>query len=216
MHSPKVSAWAAVAIIVAVVMAGCSGGGDEPDPEPAATTAAVDPPAPAPPRRLLPAHLSDLDEHCLEHRGFDDAAEYAGDGPHPVAVIDREDYRLHQLARESLPGGWLPERPREAELVACVRRSGGDTRLGECDYTALIIGAAADATIPLYSQEYEFRVYSLRIPAPLVAEFTVEAVEGGCPERIDYDDGEPPERVMPDLTGPELEAALAEVVTSPA
>jgi hypothetical protein len=209
---------------IAIIVAGCSG--LEPDDAAGAQTpAAVTSAAPAPMRTAvaaqptnLPDDLEDLHAVCVG-RGeeFRTRTAYEGEGPHPVVLPNDRD--MAELAEESLPPDWLADDTSDVVLVACLAGTDRGSRLGTCSYQSAlseaIEGGGEPVLIDLYSLEYTFEMFVLQT-RELIAEIDAEAVDGGCPASVYYDADDPREWVYAELTGRELEAALEDLVTSPA
>jgi hypothetical protein len=210
---------ATVAAAVAFILTACSS--SEPDNSGAQAPTAPASSAPPPVRTVvppqpynLPDDLGDLSPVCYG-RGeeFRTRTAYEGEGPHPVVLPNRD---LQELAEETLPSDWLPDDKFDVVLVACLTGSQERTLLGTCSYESALSGAieggGGTVSIDLYSLEYTFEVFALQT-RELVAEIAAEATDGGCPESAFYEPDDPQERVYTELTGPELEAALEDVVT---
>lgn len=117
--------------------------------------------------------VEDLGEACEDiEGGYPDAPEYAGDGPHPMAVLVNEfdtdvqlrdpNLREWELLNDVSMGRPLdkPNSPSDVTLLACGFTRPGDERIDKCAYkTAFSLTASIE--YPMYNKHYTVVVYEL-------------------------------------------------------
>lgn len=170
--------------------------------------------------------IEDLSEACKDiGDGYPDAAEYAGDGPHPMVILVR-DFQTETEANARMRLDWrlgnsdwpdspllTPESPAEVALLACGTSRPGDEQLNVCEYDRVALGGSFE--LPLHNQHYTFTVYELRTGRE-VSTFELEASASAphmsCPTWL-----EDPGRTVYAKAQPfEIHDLLRDLVTEPA
>ena len=125
-----------------------------------------------------------------------DAADYRGDGPHPIAVFERYDgadeYERVYIPRDDLPG-FQPEEPTEVALLACLAVVETGLPVGTCSYQR-DDGGSYD--IEVDGSRYEVVLHALATGEELSRD---EFVADFCPPGITYID-DPPDQVTAQMT----------------
>jgi hypothetical protein len=206
------AAAAVVGAVAAAVLAGCSitaTPGQEPD-------------------YLTPASVDDLLSGCVDLRdGYPDAAKYAGDGPHTIAIFAKNlvsDASLngtgsqpkYEPANSNTSDGLLatPGSPRDVALLACGSSLPGLQQLNVCTYQSMIGIGGRPLEVPLYSQLYTFRVYELRtgrLVDTLQLESQMKLPDASCPGVL-----EGGTKVFAKAQPFELDDLFKDIVTAPA
>ncbi|MFP3987190.1 hypothetical protein U9R90_06735 [Streptomyces sp. E11-3] len=156
-------------------------------------------------------------------KGFPEAAEYKGKGPHVMAVFQDDHeadtdgtggYTFWQVRFSGTKILTGSEDPAGVELLVCGEGRKGSQRVGACNYTRL---GQSSSTYPLYAQTYKYTVYELRTGRVLK---TFEAGTGTgsqtCPYRLSSVGDQKPSRVYAQMSRDRTEDLLRQFVTGPA
>ncbi|GLZ77849.1 hypothetical protein Afil01_26560 [Actinorhabdospora filicis] len=164
-------------------------------------------PPPVAVRTPEPPTLGDLGATCLEQpRAWPGAADYLGNGPHPIAIFD-SGYPTAAKELSDLGEGWHAATAADAQLIVCV-----GYRLHEqikvCRFTG---NGGEKIEAKVFAVDYLFRIFTARTGAQLGSDeaFTDEFT---CPTSVVYVQGNGPS-FMATLPKEKVQAILAQWVT---
>ncbi|CAM3206525.1 hypothetical protein [Stackebrandtia soli] len=161
--------------------------------------------------------------------GHEDFAEYTGEGPHPIViatnaieldsayrvygVVDTEgvgNWGINEEHEDYVEGGWAPQTPTDAQLLACGATSTGE-KIHTCEYEDVLFGYERSAD--LVAQTYSFTVYELRT-GRVVDTMEYEAANVPCP--YEYPDGAEASDLVSLISDGQLHDLFVDLVTDPA